>query len=528
MTQITDRFVEVVVDAPTDRPGDLFPYSLPHDIQVRPGQMVLVPFGKRQLRAVVVRGMKTPNVDYTRDVLDLLSSDPLVSPVQLSLALWVSWYYRCRLFEAITPMLPPGYRRRPSPIIKVTPGEMVPQDLGAGPRRVLSRLERSGNGLQVASLGRELGPWVPNAIRVLLERGLAELVPQESRVPRERLTRFLVCKSVKAIQDFTQSPSNMRRNRLRALALRLLHGSIRLAEARTEFGAYPVQKLIEMGLADVVAKNPYADPEPHRASLPVLPTADQAKAINTIGQAMLDPTLTPRTFLLEGVTGSGKTEVYLQALTRCLELNKQALVLVPELSLTPQTFERFASRFPGKVGLLHSGLTPARQKEEWWKAERGYHSVIVGSRGAIFAPLRNLGLIILDEEHEWTYKQTDATPRYHARTVANQIARRSDTVVVLGSATPDIESAYRARTGTYHLLKLPNRIQRSGAFAPLAVTKIVDMRDELRSGNTSIFSRTLSQAIERVLDQKSQAILFLNRRGTASIVECRSCGHVMV
>ena len=237
----------------------------------------------------------------------------------------------------------------------------------------------------------------------------------------------------------------------------------------------------------------------------------------------------PREILVQGVTGSGKTEVYLSAVEECLALGRQAIVMVPEISLTPQTIERFAGRFAGKVAVLHSGLSDGQRFDQWWAIKEGRYPIVVGSRSAVFAPLSKPGLIILDEEHEWTYKQTDAAPRYHARDVATRLGGLTGAVTLLGSASPDVASYYRGLRGEYRLHTLPDRLNRRGdgavAVAPLPDVEIVDMRDELREGNTGIFSRRLEAEIESCLRDGKQAILFLNRRGTASQMQCRSCGY---
>jgi primosomal protein N' (replication factor Y) len=250
------------------------------------------------------------------------------------------------------------------------------------------------------------------------------------------------------------------------------------------------------------------------------------------------------------VTGSGKTEIYLRALTEVVRQGRQAIVLVPEIALTPQTVHRFAARFPGRVAVLHSGLTPGQRYDEWRRVRAGQVDVVVGARSAIFAPMPNLGLIVLDEEHEWSYKQ-EQTPRYHARDAALKLAELTSAVVILGSATPAVESYRRAERGQYQLLELPQRIVarrdwlnaeraryhrpavREEGPTPLTIyrelppVQVIDMRAELKAGNRSIFSRALDQALRDVLRAGEQTILFLNRRGAATFVMCRDCGHVL-
>jgi primosomal protein N' (replication factor Y) len=264
--------------------------------------------------------------------------------------------------------------------------------------------------------------------------------------------------------------------------------------------------------------------------------------------------LPDRSFLLHGVTGSGKTEVYLRAIAHAVRLGRRAVFLVPEISLTPQTLERVNAWFAGRVALLHSQQTPRQKFDQWWDIRGGNFDVAVGPRSALFAPVDKLGIIVIDEEHEWTYKQEESAPLYHARSAALELARRTGAVVVLGSATPSVESYYHASRGRLRLLELPRRVAGSSATnhsgegsspsgeitrhsresgnaesSPrLAQVQVCDMRQELREGNRHIFSRALSAGLRECLGNGNQAILFLNRRGSSSIVQCRDCGYVAV
>ncbi|HHT74348.1 MAG TPA: primosomal protein N' [Firmicutes bacterium] len=230
-----------------------------------------------------------------------------------------------------------------------------------------------------------------------------------------------------------------------------------------------------------------------------------------------------RPVLLHGVTGSGKTEVYLQIIKRVLDQGKQALVLVPEIALTPQTVSRFGSRFGESIAVLHSGLSDGERHDEWWRIFRGEAEVVIGARSAVFAPLKRLGLIVIDEEHEGTYKQSEGSIRYHTRAVAEKRAELAGALVVLGSATPSVESYHRAIAGTYRLVSLPERVEQR----PLPKVELVDMRAEFEAGNRSMLSRSLHQALQHVLQRQEQAIILLNRRGFSAFVLCRECGHVL-
>ena len=249
-------------------------------------------------------------------------------------------------------------------------------------------------------------------------------------------------------------------------------------------------------------------------------TEEQEEALNQIMKRINNNE--KQTFLLKGVTGSGKTEVYIQAIAEILQQGQEAIVLVPEISLTPQTIARFKGRFQEQVAVLHSQLSTGERFDEWRRLKEGNAKIVVGARSAIFAPLPNLGLIIIDEEHETTYKQDDH-PKYHAREVAVYRAGLNQAVTVLGTATPSLESYYRTQHEDYKLLELNNRIDNR----PLPKVEVVDMREELNRGNKKMFSQLLQEEIESSLAEGEQSIVFLNRRGFSTFVQCRKCGHVM-
>jgi primosomal protein N' (replication factor Y) (superfamily II helicase) len=316
------------------------------------------------------------------------------------------------------------------------------------------------------------------------------------------------------------------------------------------------QELIRLG-DEQVWRDPLAERDFVPAEAPAL-TRDQTAVWKEIRQAMdalAAGEAPPRPFLLHGVTGSGKTEIYMHAIARVLDRGQQAIVLVPEIALTPQTVRRFAARFPGRVAILHSRLSDGERYDTWRRARRGLFDIVVGPRSALFTPLPNIGVVVLDEEHDHSYKQTPPVPPpyYHARETAVEMGRLLGATVILGSATPDIVSYHRARAGDYRLvelsrrvlghrkrieqqagqLNLPTRYQHEAAdpdeamTIPLPPVQVVDMRQELRAGNRSVFSRSLQSALDDVLERREQAILFLNRRGTSTFILCRDCGLVL-
>ena len=525
------RFAEVAVDAPAGH-DRTFSYAIPNGMEACPGQIVVVPFGTRQVQGIVFDLADRPQVEAVRPILRVEESTPVLSDVHLSLARWISRYYVCSLFEAAAPMLPPGGRFRIRSYFEAAPEPSTPVDLPPYRQRVLDVIRQDGP-VEEGRLKRVLGEPAANAARRLEDAGLVTRTFARSKPPQQAKMRDYVqlpagaaTRLRREIEDLTARAPRQRA----ALEMMLERGSpMLLADANREFGRSAVSALVRKGALERAARPEERDPLEGR-TFPKRPgvrlTPMQRRAAGAIERALGSGGV----FLLEGVTGSGKTEVYLEAAQQCIRRGRGVIIMVPEIALTPQTIERFASRFPRNIAVLHSGLTPGERFDQWWKVRQGDYRVVVGSRSAVFAPLPDVGLIVVDEEHEWTYKQHDSVPRYHARTAALQLAELTGAVVVLGSASPDVQSYRRALGGRVRLLRLPHRVSDevgSGA-APrhrgLAAVRVVDMRDELRSGNRHIFSRALQEALARSIGAGNQAVLFLNRRGTAPYFQCRHCG----
>ena len=310
------------------------------------------------------------------------------------------------------------------------------------------------------------------------------------------------------------------------------HISVR--QAAKYCGSYAVIRSLETkGLLKRETARIWRNPLDNKTFEPDIPPTlndDQEYCLEQIKLA-IDGT-EPRVFLLHGVTGSGKTEVYLRALAHAQTKGLNGIVMVPELSLTPQTIERFSKRFPDEVAVLHSGLSRGEHFDQWWAIQRGAYGVVIGSRSAVFSPQPHLGLIIVDEEHEWTYKQQDRLPFYHSRDVAIKLSELTGSTVILGSATPDVVSQYKAISGVYSKLVLPERISNNvsdmqHSRRSMPSIQLVDLREELKEGNKSIFSRYLTFAMQSTIRNGDQIILYLNRRGSGSSVQCRECGHVV-
>ena len=536
------RYAEVAVDAPVGH-SRTFSYSIPPQYSLEPGQMVWVPFGSRLTQGIVTELAAASQVEETRDILAPIEPSPLVDKVHMELARWLSEYYLCSLFSAVSLMLPPGFESqvRSQVFASEIPRNGWEDNLESLPpqiRDALLTLTRDSR-VKEADFVKLLGRGGERQLAGLIDKGLLSRrvdLPAPRLSPRYSCNLFAIGEP-DAERVWQETPDGLPQRQSYLLqAVRSATGGYPISLANKEFGWGVGNALVEKGLVGLewirTEPTPAGQVERRQPGSRLILTPAQENALTRITQALDDPAKSPRSFLLHGVTGSGKTEVYLRAMQNVVDQGKQAIFLVPEISLTPQTLDRVGSQFPGRVALLHSRLTPRQKFDQWWKIQSGEYDVVVGPRSALFAPVPRLGLIVLDEEHEWTYKQEEAQPLYHARTVAVRLSQLTGAVVVLGSATPDVETYYYARDAhapRHQLLKMPDRIgeESPGRTAELAQVEIKDMRQELRDGNRSIFSRGLAQGLQECVRRGQQAILFLNRRGSAPIVQCRDCGKVV-
>jgi primosomal protein N' (replication factor Y) len=524
-------FAEVSVNSPAGE-RQLFSYSIPDNLTLAAGHAVWVPFGSRVLQGIVVELSDFPAVQSVRPVDSLIQPEPLLSMKQLELAQWISSYYLSPLFAAIALFLPPGFERQPLTFLSVTDKtESEVSNLSDEAKKALVVISREEK-ISLKQIEKEIGKKAAQkAASQLINRGL---ITRSYRLERERVKaehKLYVKLSASAVEVEQTLAVLKRRAKKQAQLLNYISQQshpIPLAEiVGGGFSRTIINPLVQQGLVSLVPVEIKREPIDYSRITPSSPlnlTPAQSTALSAITQSL--KTGKPGVFVLHGVTGSGKTEVYMQALAEARKLGKRGIALVPEIALTPQTIERFASRFPHKVAVLHSKLSLGEQFDQWRDIQKGDYDVVVGPRGAVFAPQPDLGLIIIDEEHEWTYKQQDQSPRYHARAVALQLAELTGATVILGSATPDVETYHHTKMGDYTLLELPERLTPHPG-SPMPNIKLVDLREELKTGNHSMFSRPLRDAIGQAVSQNEQVILFFNRRGSATFVQCRTCGLVV-
>ncbi|MFJ7468961.1 primosomal protein N' [Peribacillus frigoritolerans] len=510
----------VIVDVPAKQTDREFDYRIPEKWNqvIKPGMRVIVPFGPRMVQGFVT-GLKAKSdfakLRFIKEPMDL---EPILNDELLQLSDWLTKEAMCFKISALQAMLPAAMKAKYEKVIKVVEDkkDQLPpfiqklfgkndsiswKDVIEGENASLVQKEMQNGNLELEyNVKNRLNKKTVRVIKSLLSpmelKEMASAISSHAKKQQELLQYFIEHQEPIPLKEL----------------LELMNTS-----------SGTVKSLVSKGALAEMDQEIYRDPYENRVfekSIPFTLTAEQSAALKPIQENIHRDE--HDVFLLYGVTGSGKTEVYLQAIASVIEKGKEAIMLVPEISLTPQTVKRFKERFGEQVAVMHSGLSVGEKYDEWRKIHRKEVKVVVGARSAVFAPFENLGLVIIDEEHESSYKQEE-TPRYHARDVAIERAKSYGCPVILGSATPTLESFARAKKNVYKLLTLSQRMNKNA----LPAVDIVDMREELRTGNRSMFSELLFTKLKDRLDKGEQTVLMLNKRGHSSFVMCRSCGLVI-
>ncbi len=493
------------------------------------GARVLVPLGSRTLTGCVLGPADEPPRGDVRALLDVLDDTPFLPDDVIDLALWVADYYLCGPGDAIAAAMPPGAWVTSERRFRITAAGRL-----ARPRDPLESaiLERIAKGPRTASALSRLGPAsrIGSALRGLERAGLVERVERLTGRADASVTEFIAMptpagQSAAAGGAEGAVPLGRRQRAALEMLAALPQGAPApvLRERGVDLGT--LRRLAARGLVHLREERRERDPFAADAPVEWCPdrpvTGEQAAALEALG-ARLDAG-SYEVALLQGVTGSGKTEVYLRLAQRALDAGRRVLVLVPEIALTPQVAALFRAAFGSRVAVQHSGLPDGARHDQWHRIRRGEVDLVVGTRSAVFAPVSDLGLIIVDEEHDGSYKQ-DESPRYNGRDVAIVRARNAGALVVLGSATPSMESRTNSESGRYARVVLTRRV----LDRPLAAVRVVDMREEYaEAGPDVILSRELAEAIEGRRAAGEAALLLLNRRGMATSVMCRQCAHVL-
>ncbi|WP_269409289.1 primosomal protein N' [Lentibacillus daqui] len=512
------KIAKVIVDVPAGSINQTFDYLIPERFMdiLQTGMRVIAPFGPRRVMGYVVGFAQESSFKKLKELIDVLDLMPVLTDELLDLGKWLaeetlSLYIT--IYQAMLPqVLKSQYKKE---LVRLTQGELAPDletvfagrdtiaydEITNGPvsyahvRDAISAGDIMINYLVKSRITKKYVTMIEaNKDSYLLEEAIHDLAKNAAK--QRDLLLF-----------FSEHPEPVEQTKL-------------LKQFKTT--TQTVNKLIEKQLLSAkkveVFRNPYDDTQIVQTS-PLTLTDQQERAIRPIKHKIAENE--HDVFLLHGVTGSGKTEIYLQTIQDVIEKGKEAIVLVPEISLTPQMVHRFKGRFGANVAVMHSGLSAGEKYDEWRKIQRKEVQVVVGARSAIFAPFENIGVVIIDEEHETSYKQEDQ-PRYHARDVAIYRGKNHHCPVILGSATPTLESYARAEKGVYQLATLTKRTNDQG----MPDVQIVDMRKELHAGNRTMFSHDLKAKIEQRIEKGEQVVLLLNRRGYSTFVMCRECGHV--
>ena len=523
-----EKWVEVLVDCPGTQ--ELYTYSIPSDLVIQPGDIVSVPFGGQIVGGIAIRFLESPpaglEISRIRPVEDVITSG-FFPRTYWQLIQQVAQYYATDLISVIRVALPPGLLSRSQRRIRLKPEAIPP---GAAEfcsliaRQVLQLLQTQKEGNYSVNYLRNQVRGASKGIRELSKRGWIESYLEPPKTTRPKLQKAVTLITKSLPQDLTtrqQEVVDTLRHQGGELWLNQLLQMCRVSSS-------VVNTLQRKGWVEIELR------EKLRLLTEEKPKIDQPKQLNQAQTAALQVIISLKGYaqvLLHGVTGSGKTEVYLQAIAPILQQGKSALVLVPEIGLTPQLTDRFRARFGDKVCVYHSALSDGERYDTWRQMIQGEPQVVIGTRSAIFAPLPNLGLIVLDEEHDSSFKQERPTPTYHARTVAQWRSQLIDCPLILGSATPSLESWISVGANRslplqglkFHYLSLPERVQ----SRPLPSVEIVDLRQELNRGNRSIFSLSLQTALTEMKNKGQQGILFIPRRGHSTFVSCRTCGYVI-
>ena len=523
----------------------LFTYAVPPhlDAIVQPGVRVLAPFRRSTQEGIVVERIDATelNPKLIKNISDCLDKSPTFSAELLALTKWMADYYVSSWGNALFCAVPAAVRSQKQQRVQLKSGDK-PSVRGVQ-KEIVALLEAEGE-LSPNQIARRVGVNYTNVrpkISALREKGVVDVyVTHKPKATAQMATVASLALPSDAIDEeiarLTAEASGDRSRRAavkRAEILQILLDEevpIATAELTKRVGTSVslLRTLERRGFIQITRARTVRNPlscQPVAATQPYVlnsaQTAVFAEIQNALTRLQTASTEARRILLLHGVTGSGKTEVYMQAIAPILESGKSVIVLVPEISLTPQTASRFIGRFGERVAVLHSRLSTGERYDSWHRIKKGEATIVIGPRSAVFAPVSELGLMIIDEEHSDSYK-SDTAPRYHAREVAQKRSELANCALLLGSATPSLESFHRARSGAYQLLSLPTRV----LDREMPEVHIVDMRAELKGGNRTIFSALLRNAIEQRLVKREQIILFLNRRGHSTYVFCRTCGYV--
>lgn len=520
------KYAQVIIDNRASKVDRPFTYTLGffEDI-AKVGMRVVVPFGRgnKPIKGFIIEIREDYEFDYKlKDIIDVLDTESLISKELLSLGLWMRDKYLSSYIDAFSPILPPGDYKDINTFIELNSTRNMEQLLNEEieiieflQKKEICLLDDLKKELKI----RDISKYLINLeklnyinlildIKTTINKKFEKYIVLNKNIDRKSAVEIIGQRSKKQLEIYNYLLSNGEQPLNQVISS--LNSSLSTIKQMN------IKEIIEINHKEV-SRNPIKKIIPKYKKLNF--NNEQLKAFNEIYFSMKENK--QENFLLHGITGSGKTEIYLQLVEEMLNESKDTIILVPEISLTPQTIDRFVGRFGDEVAVFHSKLSQGEKFDEWRRIKEGKVKIVVGARSAIFAPFNNLGLIVIDEEHENTYKSSQ-NPKYDSIEVALKRTKLENAVLVMGTATPSIENYYNSLNGKFRLLEIKERATKMD----LPEVTLVDMREELNNGNKSIFSYKLLEELKRNLDNKKQSILFLNRRGFSTFISCRACGYV--
>lgn len=509
------KYINVFIRTNYSKIDILYTYFVPEEYReiIEVGSRVLVPFGggDKPTFAIVVELKDEINLESQKikPIIEPIDNNPIINKELIDLGNWMKENYLLSFNQAFTPLLPPGDQKKIATVYQVL--KDIEPDIKGLKEIVYNRIKEKG------SIGEIEGYSVES-----IKKAAKDLIKEEYIFESFEITTKIKNKTVKTVELIYQEgkTSDLRLSKKQLEILNYLKDKeevyLKKILSDLNISDSPIKTLEKKGILKTFDKEVIRDPEFNiiKYKKNIL-TLEQESVYNKIIN------LDKRVFLIHGITGSGKTEIYLQIAEKYLDEDGQIIILVPEISLTPQMIERVSGRFGSKISILHSRLSQGERFDQWRKIKNGEVKIVVGARSAIFAPFNKLKLIVIDEEHEDSYRYNENV-KYDTIEVAIKRATTFNAKVILGSGTPSVESYYKASKGEYELIELRNRINDK-----TPKIQVVDMREELEKGNTSIFSENLASKILQALERKEQIILFLNRRGFSNFISCRACGHVI-
>ncbi|KXZ39597.1 replication restart DNA helicase PriA [Alkalithermobacter thermoalcaliphilus JW-YL-7 = DSM 7308] len=524
------KYAQVIVDNNSIYTDNFFTYEIPDDIldQIKIGHRVLVPFGKsnKPIQGFIF-DILDENEEHknTKKIIDILDEEPLLRDVDIKIIKWMKDEYLCKFIEAIDCIYPKGYRVNTYKVIHLVNNNFTYENLRFEEKKIIDEILKHKGKISLDKLKKNIKSNIDSYIKKLREKRIIQITWESKSIKNEKYVYSLRLNIQNSEVENTIQSLNKKRSFKQAQIISFLANKEKvllddlikeLKVTKSSIKSLQEKDLIKIEKIDYFRKieTTYKIDEKE-----INLNQEQIKAVNILKSNIQNESKKP--FLLHGVTGSGKTEVYIKIIQEMLSLGKDSIVLVPEISLTPQTIARFKNRFNDTIALLHSRLSDGQRQDEYKRIKQGKAKIVIGARSAIFAPCKDLGIVIIDEFHESSYK-SETSPKYNTIEVAKKLCEETGSILLLGSATPSIDEYYKCEIGEYNKIELKNRANNK-QMPPI---EVIDMKEELNNGNKSIFSRALYEAIDNNLVNKTQTILFLNRRGYANFISCRKCSYL--